>query len=161
MVKNCTIYSSKEYEEILTYLENDGMRDVSDGLSDMEVPDKSDLEIKMFERNYFEGNLRISLKKQFERGDSFSHLIAGTWNFLETIETEHEAQKKKLTHRILECKTAIGIRAEPVFTLTDKRLDCVFRITEMCDGIIFNGSEMLDRNGELILDKDGNSEITN
>ncbi len=159
MVKNCTIYSSKEYEEILAYLEGDGMRDVSDGLSDMEVPDKSDLEVKIFERNYFEGNLRVSLKKQFERGDSFSSLIRGTWNFFETIETKHKTQKKKLVNHILECKTAIGIRADPVFTLTDKRLDCVFRITEMCDGIIFNGSEMIDRNGNLILDKSGNTEL--
>jgi hypothetical protein len=160
MIQNCTIYSSKSYEEILAYFESLKWRDVSDGVSDMEVPDKSDIEIKMFERYFFDETLlRISLKKEFERGDSFSHLILGTWNFFETIETEHEAQKKELTHHILACKTALGIRADPEFTLTDKRLDFVFELMEMFDGIIFNGRAMLDKKGRVILDKDGKSAI--
>jgi hypothetical protein len=161
MTQNCTIYSSKEYEQVLAYFESLKWREVSDGLSDMEVPDKSDIEVKMFARYFFDETLlRVSLKKGYERGDSFSHLILGTCNFFDNIETEHEIQKKELTNRILECKTAIGIRADPEFTLTDKRLDFVFEIMEMFDGIIFNGEAMLDKEGKVILDYVGNTALS-
>jgi hypothetical protein len=161
MIQNCTIYSNKEYKDILAHFENLQWRDVSDGLSDMEVPDESDLEVKMFARYFFDETLlRISLKRRIEQGDSFSKMIGGTWNFFRMIETEHEAQKEELTHRILECKTAIGIRAEPEFTLTDKRLDFVFELMEMFDGIIFNGEAMLDKEGKVILDYAGNTALS-
>lgn len=147
MSQSCTIYLEKAYSDVLTYLESLEMR---------EIPDA---EAKTFERKYFEGSLRVSLKKQVEAGDDFSGMILGTWNLFRDVETKHENRQNDLLNRILSANSAIGIAAHPEFTETDKRLDFVFGLAEMFDGIIFNGSEMLDKQGRLILDQAGNSEL--
>lgn len=147
MSQFCTIYVEKAYSDVLTYLESLELREISDA------------EVKTFERKYFEGSLRVSLKKQVEAGDDFSGMILGTWNFFRDIETKHESLQKDLLNRILFSNTAIGIAANPEFTETDKRLDFVFGLAEQFDGIIFNGSEMIDKKGRLILDQAGNSEL--
>jgi hypothetical protein len=59
-----------------------------------------------------------------------------------------------------ECEMAIGIVADPGFTKTDGRLDMVFAVAEHLDAMIFNGSGMIDKNGAMILDADGASEVT-
>ncbi|NJM54180.1 MAG: hypothetical protein HC846_12835, partial [Blastocatellia bacterium] len=130
MEQNLTIYAAEECEKIRGYLETLEMKDVSNGESDMDESDQSDLQVKTFEKQFDEGLLRVSLKKRFENGDSFSRIIGGTWNFFRMISTENEKQKKELLTRILECKTAIGIKAIPLTTLTDKRLDFVFDLME-------------------------------
>jgi len=58
---------------------------------------------------------------------------------------------------ILSCETAIGIVAEPEFKEDDERLDAIFAIAELMDGYIFNGSEMLDKNGEIVLSAEADS----
>lgn len=147
MSQSCTIYLEKGYSDILAYLESLEMREVSDS------------EVKTFERNYFEGSLRVSLKKQAYAGDGFSSMILGTWNFFRDVETKHENQQKDLLNRILSCQSAVGVAANPEFTETDKRLDFVFELARLFDGVIFNGSEMIDQKGRLILDQAGNSEL--
>ncbi len=146
MSKACTIYTRRNYQDVYDYLVEEAFHDVSD-------------DVTTFERSYFEGNIRISLKQEVERGDDFSKLLMGTWNYFEQIETKHTDQKSALTKRILETETAIGIVAEPEFEEEDKRLDLIFRLTDMFDGIIFNGSGMLDKEGQVILDSDGDSEV--
>jgi hypothetical protein len=148
MSNSCTIYSSKDYNEILVYFEDIGFSDVTDSEG-----------VKSFQRHFIEGTLRISLKQQIKRGDGFSSLIRGTCNFFDNIETKYEEQKKELTTRILSCKTAIGLVSEPEYVKDDKRADYIYKLAEMFDGIIFNGSEMIDKSGKLILDDEGNSEL--
>lgn len=147
MASSCTIYSSKDYSEILNYFEEIGFKEVTDS------------EVKSFQRHFFEGTLLISLKKQIERGDSFSSLIRGTWNYVENIETKYQEVQKDLANKILACQTAIGLVSEPEYTEDDKRADYIYKLAQMFDGIIFNGSEMIDKNGKLILDDEGNSEL--
>lgn len=86
-------------------------------------------------------------------------MILGTWNFFDNIETKYEKQQKELVNRILSRNSAVGVLADPEFTKTDKRLDFVFSLAELFDGVIFNGSEMIDKKGRLILDQAGNSEL--
>lgn len=148
MSNSCTIYSSRDYAEILNYFEDLGFEDVSD----------SD-DVKSFQRHFFEGDLRISLKRPIKRGDSFSGLILGTWNFIENIDTKYERQKKDLIKKISECKTVIGLVSEPNYVENDKRADYIYKLAEMFDGVIFNGSEMISKKGQLILDRDGNSNL--
>jgi hypothetical protein len=144
-----TIFSHKNYDEILNYLESIKLTEVKDS------------DIRTFDINYKEGNLQISIRKQIERGDSFSKMILGTWNFLRNIETSYNNQKKELITRISECETAIGIVADSNFTETDERATFIYKLMEMFDGIMFDGQGMVDKKGKIILDYDGSSEIAN
>jgi hypothetical protein len=141
-----TIFSHKNYDEILNYLEN------------LKITEVKDSEVKTFEVNYKEGNLQISIRKQIERGDSFSKMILGTWNFLRMIETTHEKVKDELIDVVLECETAIGIVADSDFTETDERATFIYKLMEIFDGIMFDGQGMVDKKGKVILDYDGSSE---
>ncbi len=144
-----TIFSSKNYDEILNYLET------------LKLTEVKDSDVKTFETNYKEGNLQVSIKKRIEGGDSFSMMILGTWNFLRNIETNYDKQKKELINRISECETAIGIVADSNFTETDERATFIYKLMEMFDGIMFDGQGMIDKKGKVILDHDGSSEIAN
>jgi hypothetical protein len=144
-----TIFSSKNYDEILNYLET------------LKLTEVKDSDVITFETNYKEGNLQVSIKKRIEGGDSFSMMILGAWNFLRNIETKYDKQKKELIHRVSECETAIGIVTNSNFTETDERATFIYKLMEMFDGIMFDGQGMTDKNGKLILDYDGSSEVTN
>ena len=146
MKQACTIYSGNSHKDILVYLENEAMHDASTR------------EEKAFERDYPEGHIRITVKWMKDRGDEFSSLLRGTWNFFEKIDTRHLNQKGSLTRRILDTKTAIDIVAAPEFEKRDSRLDVVFGLAAEFDGIIFNGASMVDKKGLLILDSEGNSD---
>lgn len=148
MSQSCTIYSQKN-----------GFPDVAALLKKTEAGEFL-LENETAKLKTAAGNLRITLRKSARPGDEFSHLLLGTHNFFNQIETENAETQQNLANFILSCRTAVGIVAEPAFTEEDTRLDLVFEIAELLDGIIFNGSEMLNQRGELILGADGISETT-
>jgi hypothetical protein len=141
-----TIFSHKNYDEILNYLEN------------LKITEVKDSEVKAFNLNYSEGNLQVSVKKRIEQGDDFSQMIGGTWNFFRMIETEHEKVKDELIDFVLDCETAIGIVADSDFTETDERATFIYKLMEIFDGIMFDGQGMVDKKGKVILDYDGSSE---
>jgi hypothetical protein len=148
-MSNCTVYSKANYEVVLNYINNTELQEVT-GES-----------LKTFSKIFAEGSLRISINKREFAGDSFSGMILGTWNLFENIEAKNTVVQKELTAKILDSEVALGIVAEPDFTETDKRLDVIFDLAERFEGIIFNGAEMLDKKGRVILDNEGNSEIAN
>jgi hypothetical protein len=143
-----TIFSSKIFDEILNYVEKTRLTKVKDS------------DLITFEANYPEGNLQLSIKKQIERGDSFSKLILGTHNFFRMIETRHKKLQEVLLKKISSCDATIGIVADSDFTETDERATFIYKLMEMFDGIMFDGQGMTDKNGKLILDYDGSSELS-
>ncbi len=74
--------------------------------------------------------------------DEFSDLILGTRTFFQRVETAHTSLKASVITAVSECQFAI-----------------VFAITEAFGGLIFNGYGMVDQNGLMVLDKDGNSDL--
>jgi hypothetical protein len=150
MSQSCTIYSRKnEWENIAGILRDAG---VENSDNDSESSDNGNIKNS-------DGTLRLSLRKSFQAGDDFSRMLLGTHNFFSQVETENTQAQNELLNFILSCETAVGIVAEPEFKEEDKRLDIVFAIAELLDGYIFNGSEMLDKNGELVLSAEGESEV--
>lgn len=151
MKQSCTIYSKKSNYEDMTAIWKDAAFDKA-GLQIYEN-DLGGISLQT------SGNsLELYFKKQLNSGDSFSHLILGTYNYFKNIETTQHQSQKNLLDFILSCEIAIGVSAEPEFSELDERLDIVFAITELLDGAIFNGSEMINKNGKLILNLDGSSE---
>lgn len=153
MKQSCTIYSRIEsYQNITSIWEA-----LSDNNSEVSLRENESGGVIL---KTISGRLELSLKKYEQSGDDFSHLILGTHNYFNQVETKYEKAKNNLLNSISQSKIAIGVGAEPSFTETDERLDIVFGIAEMLDGVIFNGSEMIDKDGQLILDKSGDSELS-
>jgi len=97
-----------------------------------------------------DGSLVLNSMQRREPGDEFSRLILGTHNFFRTLETD-SPQKKKILDFLLSCQWAVGAVAEPEFNTEDERLDIIFAVAELLDGMIFNGSEMITSEGQPIL----------
>jgi hypothetical protein len=83
----------------------------------------------------------------------------GAHNYFRIIKTAQVAEQKRLLHIIARVEWAIGVIAEPEYTETDTRLDLVFDIAAHLDAVIFNGSGMIGKDGLMILDADGSSEV--
>jgi hypothetical protein len=147
-----TIFINNSYNNILSYLERIGT---------LELEDDDDDNVRTFEKLFSNGKLKVSLKKQVERGDKFSFMVLGVCNFFENIETKFKNQKQTIINQLLDCETAIGIVADSNFTETDERATFIYNLMQMFDGIMFDGQGMTDKNGKIILDHDGSSEITN
>jgi hypothetical protein len=97
----------------------------------------------------------LSSMERVEPGDEFSHLILGTLNFFRNVETSSPGNKQRVMKLIRDTHWAIGIVVEPEFKDEAGHFDCIFEITELLGGLIFNGWGMVDENGLMILDKEG------
>ena len=98
-----------------------------------------------------DGSLRVTTKAFRERGDNFCRLLLSTCAFIEGVSDADAEVKKHLTSHVESCELVLGVVAEPAFD-SDKRYHAVvFAIAKALDGIIFNGQEMLNANGETLL----------
>ena len=91
--------------------------------------------------------------------DEFSDLILGTAAFFRRIKTTNASLKARLITSISECQFALGVVGRPAFDEQEKHFDIVFAITEAFCGLIFNGYGMVDQNGIMVLDSEGNSDL--
>lgn len=101
--------------------------------------------------------LKFTSLKYEQGGDKFSHLILSTHNFFRNVPASG-ANKQRALQALLSCEWIIGVVANESFD-EDENTALVFAITQLLDAMIFNGSGMLDKDGNLILDSQGNSEI--
>ena len=100
---------------------------------------------------------QITLSNLFrkEPGDKFSKLILSTHNYFRNIETTADTQKQLVLNHVSNTETIIGVIGEPIFSESDKHFELIFDIAKVSNGIIFNGKEMLDDDGYVILKDDG------
>lgn len=92
-------------------------------------------------------------------GDKFSTLVLSMYNFFRTIDTDAERNKKYVLGRIENVAMMIGVVAEPEFSDTDARLDCLWSLAEQVDAVIFNGDSMLNLAGERIMSRSGEHDV--
>jgi hypothetical protein len=59
-----------------------------------------------------------------------------------------------------DCYRLAELLRKKVKAQAESRLDLVFAIVRRLDAMIFNGSGMIDKDGAMILDSDGSSEVT-
>jgi hypothetical protein len=107
-----------------------------------------------------EGGITINSMQRERPGDEFSRMILGAGNYFRDIRTTSVAAQQRLLELISELEWAIGVVAEPEYTETDTRLDLVFEIARHLNAVIFNGSGMIDKDGLMILEADGSSEVS-
>lgn len=98
-----------------------------------------------------------SMKRQ-QRAEfnEFSQLILGTSTFFQHVNVTPIDRREELLDVISRCQFAIGVGASPEFNEEEKHFDMIFEIAKSLDGLIFNGSGMVDADGLLVLDREGN-----
>jgi hypothetical protein len=92
-------------------------------------------------------------------GDEFSKMQRGMWVYFDGVETAHTSIKPDLLERIESFALAIGVVAEPGFVEDSGHFDCIFGLAEALDAVIWNGNGILNAEGSMILDGEGNSEV--
>jgi len=101
-----------------------------------------------------------AMERRPHEHDEFSTLILGTYAYFQNTKTDFEAVKDRMLTSITGCQFALGVVGRPAFDEQEKHFDIVFAITEAFSGLIFNGYGMIDHNGLLVLDNEGNSDLT-
>jgi hypothetical protein len=104
--------------------------------------------------------LTFSSLRRVAPGDQFSKLILGASTFFRRVETSAIKNKDHILKAISGSKMILGIVAEPKMMQEYGHFDLVFDIAEELEGIIFNGGGILNAQGLLILDGQGNSEMS-
>lgn len=88
-------------------------------------------------------SLSITHRERIERGDEFSNLILGTWNYFRGLDLGMSEQDKgALLRRITETRSMLGIIAQPC--VREEHLPFIRAIANVTGGLIFYGSDMLD-----------------
>jgi hypothetical protein len=103
----------------------------------------------------------LALSRQVERepGDSFSKMVLGMHNYFYQAKTSAKAVKAEVLDRVANLALAIGVVAEPEFLEEAGHYDCIFGIAAAMDAIIWTGSGVINAEGRMLLDGDGNCKV--
>jgi hypothetical protein len=105
-----------------------------------------------------EGILELS-RKMFQPASEFSRIILGAHNYFRAIETSYGSAKKRVLALLEQAEMMIGVRATPGVGPEDARWYSLLAVASSLDGLIFDGSNMLDDAGRVVLGADGDSEV--
>jgi hypothetical protein len=92
-------------------------------------------------------------------GDEFSRMQRGMWVYFDAVKTPHSSIKSDLLERVENFALAIGVVAEPSFVEDSGHFDCIFGLADALNAVVWNGSGLLDAEGNMILDGEGLSEV--
>ena len=98
-------------------------------------------------------------RQQQPEFNDFSRLILGTSTFFRHVNVTPVERRERVLDAVYRCQFAIGVGASPGFNEAEKHFDMIFKIARSLDGLIFNGSGMVDADGLLVLDNEGNFDV--
>jgi hypothetical protein len=101
------------------------------------------------------GTLTLNSMEPERPGDEFSSMILGLHSLFWNAKTDATERRKRVLDAIASCVLAIGVVADPVFDESEGYFDLVLDVAKIGDGVIFNGSGILDSEGRLLLDPEG------
>jgi hypothetical protein len=94
------------------------------------------------------------LKRQ-KGGDKIAKTLLGAFNYFDKISTDAKNNKEVALLHLSKCNASIGIKAQPAFTEKFHHVKYLFGVVNEFNGMIFNGSGLIDGEGGLVLDADG------
>jgi len=101
-----------------------------------------------------------SMKRQQQpEFNDFSRLILGTSTFFRHVNVTPVERRERVLDAVYRCQFSVGVVASPGFNEDEKHFDMIFEIAKSLDGLIFNGSGMVDADGLLVLDREGNFDV--
>ena len=146
MTQCCTIYcKTKNLKEIARLIHQQFPGCSSDDLAD---------EWDSIVVHGREGNLRFTSKWFHQGGDDFCRLLLSTIAFVEGIPNVDPVMKTYLTSHVESCELVLGVVATPSLDADKRYHAVVFLIAKELGGIVFNGEEMLDANGQRLVGTD-------
>jgi len=102
-----------------------------------------------------------SMKRQQQpEFNDFSRLILGTATFFRHVNVMPMERRERVLDAVYRCQFSVGVVASPGFNEDEKHFDMIFEIAKSLNGLIFNGSGMVDADGLLVLDRDGNFDVS-
>lgn len=97
------------------------------------------------------GSLKVSQKVFRRQADEFSRLRWQTVVFVEGRKHEAAETRNDVAAHMRRCELILGIVADPKFDADDKYGEIVFAIAKTLKGVIFNGREFLDADGQTLM----------
>lgn len=152
-MNHCTIYVSiQQCEQVVAAIVEafqDQLVEVSTDERTVTVTDK-----KWFSKS----KITFNLMCEDDDPEAFLDMKKGMFGYFAQIETTHEQVQKKLLHQITALNVAVGIVASK--EIDEKMFASIMAIAEEVYGIIFLPTgDMLDKQGRLILNTSGESEV--
>ena len=143
MAENCTIYcKNKNLAEVARLVRGHFPSSVANPAND---------EWESMVAHGTDGSIRISAKWLHERGDEFCRLLLSTGAYIDGLVSNTPAKRKEVMSHVIASQVVFGVVVEPEFDSDERYNEVVFSIANELDGIIFNGHEMLDANGETLV----------
>ncbi len=139
-MENCTIYCKMQIDEIEA---------VCTRLSILN-PQKVEVSEGKVECTVESGVVRISRMVFEQRADRFSKLCADTMNYFRSKGDSNESGVVRVLAHLEDTNAILGVVADPSFDGIAMLPELIGFLAFEFQGMIFNGAEMLDRNGEVI-----------
>lgn len=142
-VDNCTIYSPVMAARRVV--------DIVKGYFGSDSISVNGSEVEWDSVSVIVGNSMLVLNSKVRKstGDDFSRLIMSTHTYISKIpETE---EKDTVLKSILSTKWMIGVVSEPGFEESPFYEECVFKICQELEAMVFNGQGMLSGEGDELL----------
>ena len=154
MPQNCTILCpTDEPSQVVAYL-----RDLLQTSADIRVTGNESAWSKI-EIETAAASLTLNRQIQREPGNAFSKRVLGMHNYFRQVRTPMEATQRDVLNQVANMAMAIGVVAEPEFVEEARHYDCIFGIATALNAIIWTGSGVINADGKMILDGDGNSDV--
>lgn len=153
-MQNCTILCPiDEPKQVI-----DALRDLvqEDAVIRMTGKDSEWTKIKIKTES---ASLTLNRLVRDKAGDSFSKMVLGMHNYFRQIKTKAKSTQKDVLSRVENMAMAIGVVAEPEFVAEERHYDYIFGVAAALDAIIWTGNGVINADGKLILDEDGDSEV--
>jgi len=94
--------------------------------------------------------LRLTPLFYTKRADRFTDVRYTTWMWLDDCPMADSDAKEKLLSHVEKCKFIIGVVAEPDFESDGRFSALMIELARHLDGVIFNGSQMIDAVGQIL-----------
>jgi hypothetical protein len=154
MSKNCTILCPADEPDRVVDVVRETIGDRGRITVDGEVEDWSSITVENGE-----ASLVLNRLVFVSQGDESSKMQVGMWRYFDKVETVHTSIKSDLLERIDGFALAVGVVAEPGFVEEAGHYDCIFGLAGALKAVIWTGNGIIDAEGAMILDRDGESEV--
>ncbi|MHC4874887.1 MAG: hypothetical protein ACYTGL_00225 [Planctomycetota bacterium] len=143
MPESCTIYCQSEIQDLIA-------RELPTLFTSVKR-ETNKLGWSVLEASEKDASIRFTCRFFRERGDDFCRLLLSTCTFIESGKWQTTTRKNEAIRHVEACEMAIGVVAEPGFESDDRFNSLVFAIARAGEGVVFNGTDFLDKNEKCIL----------
>ncbi|MEJ8545992.1 DUF4272 domain-containing protein [Brevibacillus borstelensis] len=152
-MQQCTLYVSVQDHESVTEAIRSAFRDKT-----VEVSTDGRTVTVTSKKWFSKSTITFNTLREDLDSEAFDQMKRGMYGFFAQIETPHERVQKKLLMQIAALNVAVGIVASS--GIDGETFQKILEIARSVHGIVFLPTgEMLDKEGKLILDTEGESQL--